>query len=43
MLFEDGVQKLEKLPEEIERKFVRAGILEPFCCEKMEEYRQCGK
>lgn len=43
MLLEDGTQKLAELPEEITRKFVRAGILQPFCCEKMEEYRQCGK
>lgn len=43
MLVEDGKQTAEEIPEDIKRKFVRAGIKNPFYCEKMEEYKLCGK
>ena len=43
MLVENGVQISEELPEEIKRKFSRAGIRNPFYCERMEEYIACGK
>ena len=36
-------KKSEKLPAEVMQKFKRAGIADPFYCEKMEEYRRCGK
>ena len=43
MLVEDGKQISEEIPTEIRKKFVRAGINDPFKCEKMEEYRNWGK
>lgn len=43
MLVEDGKQTAEEIPEDIKRKFVRAGIKNPFYCEKLEEYKLCGK
>lgn len=43
MIVEDGKMVSEELPPEIRKKFERAGIKDPFFCEKMEEYKKCGK
>lgn len=42
-LLDNKEKKSEKLPAEVMQKFKRAGIADPFYCEKMEEYRRCGK
>lgn len=43
MILEDGEVKMEELPPEIRKKFASAGIKNPFYCEKMEEFKKCGK
>lgn len=43
MIVEDGKMVSEEIPPEIEKKFHRAGIKDPFFCEKMEEFKKCGK
>lgn len=43
MMLEDGQMKMEEIPPEIHKKFIRAGIKNPFYCEKMEEFKKCGK
>lgn len=43
MLVKDGELVSEELPGEILRKFKYAGIENPFCCKKWEEYLREGK
>lgn len=43
MVVENRVMTGEQIPQEIVKKFSRAGVSNPFCCEKMEEYRKWGK
>lgn len=43
MLVENAELVSEELPEEIVKKFKRAGIENPFYCEKVVEYQKCGK
>lgn len=42
-LLENRKETKQKLPEEVMQKFKRAGISDPFCCEKMEVYKRWGK
>jgi len=43
MLMEDGKLRSEELPPEIKKRFVQAGIGDPFCCINWERYLEEGK
>lgn len=43
MIVEDGKLLSEDIPEEIRKRFEHKGILDPFYCERMEEFKKCGK
>lgn len=43
MLVEDGKTVSEEIPPEILKKFKRAGITDPYYCERIGEFKKCGK
>lgn len=42
ILVEDGKLVSRELPEEMQRKFARAGICDPFYCDDIKEWEKCG-